>query len=103
MVPIHHSSASSRCLAHVQLSAFVAGFVEHPQAMEVITDSFGNYVAQRLIEAAGPQARLALGRLLAPAMLDLSKHQYGCRVVQHAIQVSAGIPSVRRAPTGAFF
>ena len=54
-------------------------------------DSFGNYVAQRLIEAAGPEARLAIGRLLAPAMLELSKHQYGCRVVQNAIQVSARI------------
>ena len=70
-----------------QISDFVAGFVEHVQAMEVVTDSFGNYVAQRLIQASGAQARLAIGRLLAPAMLELSKHQYGCRVVQHAIQV----------------
>ena len=59
--------------------------------MEVVTDSFGNYVAQRLIAKSGEQARLAIGRLLAPAMLELSKHQYGCRVVQHAIQVRARI------------
>ncbi|CAL5220649.1 g2694 [Coccomyxa viridis] len=69
-----------------EISDFVAGFVEHVQAMEVVTDSFGNYVAQRLILKSGAQARLALGRLLAPAMLELSKHQYGCRVVQNAIQ-----------------
>ena len=88
---------------HAQISAFVAGFVEHAQAMEVVTDSFGNYVAQRLLEAAGPEARLAIGRLLAPAMLDLSRHQYGCRVVQNAIQVSACITAVRLGPSGQQF
>jgi len=73
---------------HTQISAFVAGFVEHPNALEVAQDSFGNYVAQRLIEAADEDARLAIGQLLTPAMLELSKHQYGCRVVQNAIEVS---------------
>lgn len=81
-------------MLHLQMAAFVAGFVEHARVMEVIKDSFGNYVAQRLIEHADGASRLAIGRFLAPAVLDLSKHQYGCRVVQSAIQVSnALIPS----------
>ena len=63
--------------------------MKHPQAMDVIKDSFGNYVAQRLVQRADVAERMAFSdTLLKPAMLELSGHQYGCRVIQAAIEVS---------------
>ena len=62
--------------------------MKHPQAMEVISDSFGNYVAQRLVQRADVAERMDISNaLLKPAMLELSGHQYGCRVIQAAIEV----------------
>ncbi len=67
--------------------------MKHPQAMDVIKDSFGNYVAQRLVQRADVAERMAISdTLLKPAMLELSGHQYGCRVIQAAIEVSHPSP-----------
>ena len=67
--------------------------MKHPQAMDVINDSFGNYVAQRLVQRADVAQRMTISdTLLKPAMLELSGHQYGCRVIQAAIEV--GHPSL---------
>ena len=81
------------CWLHAQVKLFAEGFVKHPQAMDVIKDSFGNYVAQRLVQRADVAQRMAISdTLLKPAMLELSGHQYGCRVIQAAIEVSHSSP-----------
>ncbi|EJU05662.1 ARM repeat-containing protein [Dacryopinax primogenitus] len=54
--------------------------------MPLVTDVFGNYVIQKLIEFGGETERNAIFEAMQGHFLILSWHMYGCRVVQKAIE-----------------
>lgn len=56
-------------------------------AHRLITDVFGNYVVQKLLEHGDRAAVAAIAERLEGRMLILSLHMYGCRVVQKALEV----------------
>lgn len=67
-----------------------------PRLAALMEDVFGNYVIQKLLERAGPQEKAWMADRICkdtqkPHQLNravvLSKHQYGCRVVQKALEV----------------
>ncbi|KZO95288.1 ARM repeat-containing protein [Calocera viscosa TUFC12733] len=55
----------------------------------LITDVFGNYVVQKLIEYGGEAERNVVFEAMQNNFLTLSLHMYGCRVVQKAIEYIA--------------
>ncbi|KAI0567232.1 Armadillo-like helical domain containing protein [Gracilaria domingensis] len=56
-------------------------------AQRLMTDVFGNYVVQKLLEHGGHNAVKLIAGELEGRMLVLSLHMYGCRVVQKALEV----------------
>lgn len=56
-------------------------------AQRLMTDVFGNYVVQKLLDHGGANAVKLIARELEGRMLVLSLHMYGCRVVQKALEV----------------
>lgn len=58
-----------------------------PEAQRLMTDVFGNYVVQKLLEHGGEAAVNLIASELEGRMLALSLHMYGCRVVQKALEV----------------
>ncbi|CCO27658.1 Maternal protein pumilio OS=Drosophila melanogaster GN=pum PE=1 SV=2 [Rhizoctonia solani AG-1 IB] len=54
--------------------------------LSLMTDVFGNYVVQKLIEFGSVEQRDILVSLMEGHMLSLSLQMYGCRVVQKAIE-----------------
>ncbi|CAE6414057.1 unnamed protein product [Rhizoctonia solani] len=57
--------------------------------LTLMTDVFGNYVVQKLIEFGSDDQRNLLVNLMEGHMLSLSLQMYGCRVVQKAIECVA--------------
>lgn len=56
-------------------------------AQRLMTDVFGNYVVQKLLDHGGHSAVTLIASDLEGRMLALSLHMYGCRVVQKALEV----------------
>lgn len=59
-----------------------------PEAKQLATDPFGNYVVQKVAEACSPTDRSLLFIQLKGDLHALSIHTYGCRVVQKLIERS---------------
>ncbi|CAE6535889.1 unnamed protein product [Rhizoctonia solani] len=57
--------------------------------LSLMTDVFGNYVVQKLIEFGSVEQRDLLVNVMEGHMLSLSLQMYGCRVVQKAIECVA--------------
>lgn len=57
------------------------------EAQRLMTDVFGNYVVQKLLDHGGENAVKLIAAELEGRMLALSLHMYGCRVVQKALEV----------------
>ncbi|CUA68087.1 Pumilio homolog 2 [Mus musculus] [Rhizoctonia solani] len=57
--------------------------------LSLMTDVFGNYVVQKLIEFGSAEQRDILVNVMEGHMLSLSLQMYGCRVVQKAIECVA--------------
>ena len=51
-----------------------------------MTDVFGNYVLQKLLEYGNPDQCESLAVLLSGQAVQLSMQMYGCRVVQKALE-----------------
>ena len=58
-------------------------------AMQLMTDVFGNYVIQKFFEHGNQSQKKRLAAQMKGHILVLSKQMYGCRVVQ---KVSSMIP-----------
>ena len=58
-----------------------------PEALSLMKDVFGNYVIQKLFEYGFSNHRVTLADQMISHVLDLTKHMYGCRVVQKAIEL----------------
>ncbi len=56
-----------------------------PEANQLMTDVFGNYVVQKLFEHGTDEQRAILAEQLLGNVLKLTKSMYGCRVVQKAL------------------
>jgi len=59
-----------------------------PEAYQLMTDVFGNYVIQRILDLGTDEQRLALYDTMKGHFFELSQHTYGCRVIQKAIDVT---------------
>jgi len=59
-----------------------------PVALTLCTDVFGNYVVQKMIEHGNEQQCATLAACLKGRVVELSRHMYGCRVVQKALEMS---------------
>lgn len=57
------------------------------QSHMLMKDVFGNYVVQKMFEYGSLNQRKQLFKDLQGRMFDLSCNQYGCRVVQKALEV----------------
>jgi len=57
-----------------------------PHLSTLITDVFGNYVVQKLIEFGSEQIRATIADQIMGQMLPLTKNKYGCRVIQKSIE-----------------
>lgn len=55
-------------------------------AMNLITDVFGNYVIQKYFEHGTPTQRVILLSIMKGQIKQLSLQMYGCRVIQRAIE-----------------
>ena len=58
-----------------------------PHALALMTDQFGNYVIQKLLDHGGEDVRAALGKELQGRVLELTVNTFGCRIVQKALEV----------------
>lgn len=54
-----------------------------PNAYQLMTDVFGNYVIQKLFEHGDQQQKAALAKKMEGHVLQLSMQMYGCRVSLH--------------------
>lgn len=63
------------------------------QSHKLMKDVFGNYVVQKMFEFGSLNQRKQLFKDLQGRMLNLSCDQYGCRVVQKALEV---LPSLQQ-------
>ncbi|PJF19779.1 hypothetical protein PSACC_00445 [Paramicrosporidium saccamoebae] len=62
-------------------------FVEiMPQALQLMTDVFGNYVIQKFFEYGALDQKIGLSKTLQGHVLSLSLQMYGCRVIQKALE-----------------
>ena len=59
-----------------------------PHALALMTDQFGNYVIQKLLDHGGEDVRAALGKEIQGRVLELTVNTFGCRIVQKALEVS---------------
>ncbi|WWD01141.1 hypothetical protein V866_008080 [Kwoniella sp. B9012] len=57
-----------------------------PNAYQLMTDVFGNYVTQKLFEHGDQKQKAALAKKMEGHVLALSMQMYGCRVVQKALE-----------------
>ena len=53
-----------------------------PQAAELTTDVFGNFVLQKLLEIGSVEVKRVFAEQLVGDVLRLSLHAHGCRVIQ---------------------
>eukprot|EP01062_Namystynia_karyoxenos_P055092 TRINITY_DN4580_c0_g2_i1.p1 TRINITY_DN4580_c0_g2~~TRINITY_DN4580_c0_g2_i1.p1 ORF type:complete len:902 (+),score=276.81 TRINITY_DN4580_c0_g2_i1:79-2784(+) len=58
-----------------------------PHALELMSDVFGNYVIQKLLEFGLDEHRIALARAMQGHVVNLTLQTYGCRVMQKALDV----------------
>jgi len=54
--------------------------------VELMTDPFGNYLCQKLIEHCNEQQQLLIVQKVAPHLVDISKNMHGTRAVQKMIE-----------------
>eukprot|EP01063_Lacrimia_lanifica_P008189 TRINITY_DN1529_c0_g2_i2.p1 TRINITY_DN1529_c0_g2~~TRINITY_DN1529_c0_g2_i2.p1 ORF type:complete len:650 (+),score=183.05 TRINITY_DN1529_c0_g2_i2:104-2053(+) len=59
-----------------------------PEVLDLMTDVFGNYVVQKLIEHGSPEQMDGILAAFEGHVLDLSLQTYGCRVVQKALEAA---------------
>ena len=59
-----------------------------PQAFPLMTDVFGNYVIQKILELGTDEQKWAIYDNMRGKIFDLCQNTYGCRVVQKALEVS---------------
>ncbi|GLD99342.1 hypothetical protein PINS_up008061 [Pythium insidiosum] len=59
-----------------------------PQALELMTDVFGNYVIQKFFDHGSREQQRLLVDLMRADMVGLAMQVYGCRVIQKAIEVT---------------
>ena len=52
-----------------------------PHLHSLITDVFGNYVIQKILEFGSDQMRTIVADQILGNMLDFTKNKYGCRVI----------------------
>ncbi|WVQ78476.1 hypothetical protein IAT38_000562 [Cryptococcus sp. DSM 104549] len=57
-----------------------------PNAYQLMTDVFGNYVTQKMFEHGDQIQKAALAKKMEGHVLALSMQMYGCRVVQKALE-----------------
>ena len=53
-----------------------------PNAVQLMSDVFGNYVIQKFFEHGNQSQKKALANRMKNRVLSLSRQMYGCRVVQ---------------------
>ncbi|ODN83409.1 hypothetical protein L202_01552 [Cryptococcus amylolentus CBS 6039] len=58
----------------------------YPNAYQLMTDVFGNYVTQKMFEHGDQLQKAALAKKMEGHVLQLSMQMYGCRVVQKALE-----------------
>uniref|UniRef100_A0A7S1IZ30 PUM-HD domain-containing protein n=1 Tax=Eutreptiella gymnastica TaxID=73025 RepID=A0A7S1IZ30_9EUGL len=58
-----------------------------PSVVKLMTNKFGNYVVQKLIEHGSPQQRKSLAQAMENSILSLASQLYGCFVLQTALEV----------------
>lgn len=63
-----------------------------PNAYQLMTDVFGNYVIQKLFEHGDQQQKAALAKKMEGHVLQLSMQMYGCRVSQLTGGDQADVP-----------
>jgi len=51
-----------------------------PNAYQIMTDVFGNYVTQKMFEIGDQKQKAALAKKMNGSVLKLSMQMYGCRV-----------------------
>lgn len=54
-------------------------------SLVIIKDVFGNFVVQKILEFGPKDHKIRLFEAAKGSILELSKHYYGCRVVQRFI------------------
>lgn len=54
--------------------------------IELMTDSFGNYLIQKLLERVNNEQRIELATIAAPKMVEISKDPHGTRALQKLIE-----------------
>lgn len=60
-----------------------------PNALQLMTDVFGNYVLQKFFEHGNQSQKTILAKQMEGHVVSLSLQMYGCRVVQKvSIQVA---------------
>jgi uncharacterized membrane protein YgcG len=57
-----------------------------PEVVELMSDPFGNYLCQKLIEKCTPAQRLAVVRGVSGSLVQISKNMHGTRAVQKTIE-----------------
>eukprot|EP01059_Diplonema_ambulator_P035446 TRINITY_DN833_c2_g1_i2.p1 TRINITY_DN833_c2_g1~~TRINITY_DN833_c2_g1_i2.p1 ORF type:complete len:479 (+),score=136.07 TRINITY_DN833_c2_g1_i2:61-1497(+) len=68
-----------------------AVFVNLKAAMpELMEHATGNYIVQRILHYGSPEQRAEVQSMVCERLVRLSKHTFGCRVVQKALEVTNG-------------
>lgn len=60
-----------------------------PDLRTFMTDRFANFIVQKFIEFGNAEQRQTILRIIQFDLVALSRHKYGCRVVQRAIEITA--------------
>ena len=63
--------------------------------VELMTDPFGNYLCQKLIEHCNEQQQLIIVQKVAPKLVEISKNMHGTRAVQKMIECLCTPPQVQ--------
>ncbi|GMM57809.1 Puf4 protein [Maudiozyma humilis] len=58
-------------------------------AVELMTDSFGNYLIQKLIEKITPEQKIELCQIAAPNFVEIAMNPHGTRALQKLIECSS--------------
>lgn len=59
-----------------------------PNLFPLMADRFANFIVQKFIEIGNAEQRQEIFTLIQLHFMELSRHKYGCRVVQRAIERS---------------
>ncbi|KAG7092474.1 hypothetical protein E1B28_008826 [Marasmius oreades] len=78
-----------RCLEHLPYD-MVAPLLEelHRRSVQLMTDQYGNYVIQFIIEHGKPQDRVLVISNLRGHLLELARHKFASNVCEKALQAS---------------